>query len=74
MALRILDLKSAYKQIPLAQESAWASVIMIWNADAKEYQLYLPVVLPFGATAAVYGFARIARSLRLIGSRLFSLI
>jgi hypothetical protein len=70
---RTLDLEAAYKQLLVSESSRWAAVIRIWNADAKEDQLYVSEVLPFGASASVYGFNRYARALRKVGTRLFHL-
>jgi hypothetical protein len=56
------------------KSSAWASSIRVFNAEARLVQTYLAVALPFGAFAAVYGFSRFARAIRMIGTRLFSLV
>ena len=73
LAIRILDLKSAYKQQPTSRETDWAAVLLIWNPDEAKYQYYVPNVLLLGATAAVDGFARTADTLRKLGIRLFAL-
>ena len=57
---RTLDLESAYKQLLVAQASYWASAISVYNADLKCDELYSTEVLPFEASAAVYGFNRFA--------------
>ena len=71
---RTLDLESAYKQLLVAQGSAWASVIQVYNTDLKKKELYLTEVLPFGASASVFGFNRFSRALCRIGIRLFGLL
>ena len=55
----------------VAVASRWASVIAVYNTDASRVELYISEVMPFGATAAVYGFGRFAGALRKIGLRLF---
>ena len=70
--VRILDLKSAYKQQPSSRDTDWSAVIRVWNADVGRFQFFVPRVLPFGATAAVYGFARTSNAIRKIGTRLFA--
>lgn len=59
IAGRTLDLEAAYKQMLVSGESLWASVSH---------------VLPFGASASVYAFNRMAKALRVVGVRLFGLV
>ncbi|CAE7352777.1 unnamed protein product, partial [Symbiodinium microadriaticum] len=70
---RTLDLESAYKQCLVAKTSLWASVLAIANPSGVR-ELFLSHALPFGACSSVYAFNRIARSLHVIGIRLFGLI
>ena len=70
---RTLDLDAAYKQILISKSSLWCSVLAIENpAGAKK--LFLAHVLPFGASASVYAFNRLARALHTIGERIFGLV
>ena len=71
---RTLDLESAYKQISVADSSRWTSALAIHNPVLDCNQLFVAEVLPFGATAAVFAFNRVARALRVLGTRLFLLI
>lgn len=70
---RTLDLEAAYKQMMVAPSSLWSSVLAIEAPNGKK-ELFISRALPFGASAAVYAFNRVARALQLIGERLFSLI
>ena len=74
VVVRLLDLKSAYKQLLVSETSRWASPIMVLNTDKKAWEVYIPEVMPFGATAAVYGFTRTARAIKRVGSKLFNLV
>ena len=70
---RTLDLDAAYKQMLVAKESLWCSVIAVEDNNGDK-QLFVSDVLPFGASASVFAFNRLARALQLIGERLFGLI
>lgn len=70
---RTLDLDSAYKQLLVRQSSLWASVLQVRDPHGAPH-FYVSQVLPFGASAAVYSFNRFSKALRMIGSRLFSLV
>ena len=70
---RTLDLDSAYKQILTSKASLWCSVLAIEN-PAGYKKLFISNVLPFGASASVYGFNRLARALHTIGERIFGLV
>ena len=56
-----LDLKRAYKQIAIHPSSRDACVLGLLSADGWAY--FRCRVLPFGATASVYSFMRVSRSL-----------
>ena len=58
---RTLDLSRAYKQLAISPESRAANVIGYWYED--KWLFFRSNVLPFGATAAVYSFNRVSRSL-----------
>eukprot|EP00438_Fugacium_kawagutii_P017155 Skav211198 [mRNA] locus=scaffold2111:119634:121253:- [translate_table: standard] len=70
---RTLDLDAAYKQILTSKSSLWCSVLAV-ESDLGEKKLFVSNVLPFGASAAVYAFNRIARAIHTIGERLFGLV
>ena len=67
---RTLDLEAAYKQVLVARSSLWANVLAVTDSSGVK-RFFLGHVLPFGASAAVFGFNRIARAILSIGSRLF---
>ena len=70
---RTLDLDAAYKQLLVAKQSLWCSVLAIENVN-NQRELYLSHVIPFGASASVYSFNRCARAIHSIGERLFGLV
>ena len=61
---RCLDLKSAYKQVPLCPMDQANAVLAVWDPHQGRVRYFISKVLPFGATGAVMGFNRIARALR----------
>ena len=71
---RLLDLKAAYKQMPVSSATRWAGVISVTHPETGIGHLYVSEVLPFGASAAVFGFSRVAQAIRKVGSRIFGLI
>ena len=64
---------AAYKQLLVAKQSLWCSVLAIENVN-NQRELYLSHVIPFGASASVYSFNRCARAIHSIGERLFGLV
>ena len=58
---RLLDLKSAYKQMAVHSESLWASNVHLASAEGGGKDFYTSHALLFGATASVYAFNRLAR-------------
>ncbi|CAE8589824.1 unnamed protein product [Polarella glacialis] len=71
---RTLDLESAYRQLFTASCSAWASVIVVFCPESGKPELFCLEALPFGATAAVYGFNRMARAIWFIGVTMLGLL
>ena len=70
---RTLDLDSAYKQVLVSCDTLWTAILAIEDPHGRK-QLFRSNVLPFGASAAVYGFNRLSRALYTIGVRLFALL
>ena len=64
---RTLDMKAAYRQLPVASSSAWSSVIAVYDPQSGTAKLYLQRALPFGATASVYASNRFAKALHFLG-------
>ena len=71
---RALDLKSAYKPLARHPADGWASILAVWNADTSAVEFYEAIALPFGPVCAVMAFNRMAKSLRLILSELFTVV
>ena len=71
---RCLDLANAYKQFAVSPSSLAHSAIAVPNMEGGEPDIYFTRVLPFGATASVYHFLRIAETLKLILRRKLGLI
>ena len=69
---RTLDLEAAYKQMLVRESSLWASILLITEPGVGRC-FFASEVLPFGASASVYSFNRVARAIHTIGVRLFSL-
>ena len=66
LAGRLMDLKSAYKQLAVSESSLWASNVHIPkdpNGAKPGFDFYTSSALIFGATAAVYAFNRFGRAL-----------
>ncbi|CAL1162137.1 unnamed protein product [Cladocopium goreaui] len=70
---RTLDLDAAYKQLLTAKSSLWCSVLAVENM-CRAKQLFISHVLPFGASASVYAFNRLARACHTIGVGLLGLV
>ena len=70
---RTLDLDAAYKQILTAKSSLWCSALAVDDPSGRK-RMFVSNVLPFGASASVYGFNRIARACHTIGLRLLGLV
>ena len=63
------DLKSAYRQVPIAEEHLRFSFFCIFNHELGRAEVYQLTTLPFGATHSVYSFLRLARMLYTICTR-----
>ena len=59
---KCLDLSKAYKQMPILPSHRDLAVIFFKDSKGRT-RFYIPRALIFGATAAVYGFNRVSRSL-----------
>ena len=60
---RTLDLKAAYKQVAVSPEQGFARVLTAYDPIRRVPAFYIINALRFGATSAVYGFNRVAKSL-----------
>eukprot|EP00974_Lingulodinium_polyedra_P034215 3290771-Lingulodinium_polyedra.AAC.1 len=68
---RALDLRRAFKQVPIAPSMASASVVCLWHPGRQRPAYYVLRAMPFGARNAVFSFGAIARTLELVLVRLF---
>ena len=71
---RLLNLKSAYKQLFLKQDDRHLACVALWNPTSSSPAIFGQVTLPFGATSSVHSFNRVARAIWWIGVRLLDLI
>lgn len=70
---RTLDLQSAYKQVGPCMDDIWNRVIMVFDPKESCPKYFVSSALMFGATAAVYAFNRISKSIWHILTHLLSL-
>ena len=68
LKLRTIDLRKAYKQLPLSLEALGDAYIRIHNPDTHQAEVYQTLVLPFGARSAVQAFCRTSAALWHLGS------
>ena len=71
---KTFDLKSAYKQLGLAESALWASYVAVFNPNTRKGEIFQLLAVPFGATRAVYSFLRVAHSLWWIGCKCLNLM
>ena len=60
---RTADLKSAYRQLAVADSSLRFSYLAVYHPHEAEPKLFQQLAVPFGSTKAVYSFLRVARAL-----------
>lgn len=70
---KTVDLRKAYKQLPISRDSLGSSFLGVVNPSSNTFEVYRCKVLPFGARAAVNGFCRVSHSLWYIGVAIFQL-
>ena len=73
MVARTIDLRKAYKQLPLSEAALRDSYLCVYNPESGEPEAYQSRVLPFGAKPAVQGFCRVSHAIWRLGVRLLSL-
>ena len=71
---RTLDLKSAYKQLAIAPEDQWCSVLAVYSPAKQGVEYFISRALLFGSTSSVYAFNRVARSIWFLVSKCLSLV
>ncbi|CAE7568810.1 ANKRD50, partial [Symbiodinium pilosum] len=57
------DLKSAYRQLAISDESLKYSYLSVFDPVDKKPKAFRQLAVPFGSTKAVYFFLRVARAL-----------
>ena len=57
------DLKSAYRQLAISDESLKYSYLAVFDPVENKPKLFHQLAVPFGSTKAVYFFLRVARAL-----------
>eukprot|EP00435_Cladocopium_sp_Y103_P032952 s285_g8.t1 len=70
---KTIDLRKAYKNLPLAESALDDAYICVYSPKDGEPRAFQTLVLPFGARAAVMGFCRTSYAIWRIGVVLFSL-
>ena len=73
LLIRTVDLKSAYKQVPLAEDGKQRAVVIVWSPEHLRPMWIRLHVLPFGATHSVMAFLRLAHAMWYVGVVLFRL-
>eukprot|EP00971_Amphidinium_carterae_P346787 6488476-Amphidinium_carterae.1 len=68
-----LDLAAAYRQLAVAPDNLWASVLVAFNPYERKPAFIILRALPFGATASVEAFLRTSIAIRAVGQSLFKL-
>ena len=63
------DLKSAYRQLAIADESLRFSYLAVYDPTEDKPKVFRQLAVPFGSTKAVYFFLRVARALWTILAR-----
>ena len=62
-----LDLKSAYKQLPLNPLDYDKSVVSLWDPGSSDVHCFVCNTLPFGASSSVHNFLRVSSFLQAAG-------
>ena len=70
LLLRTIDLRKAYKQLPLSESALGDAYICVLNPHTGEPELYQSQVPPFGAKPSVQGFCRTSGAIWVVGLNL----
>ena len=71
---RALDLKSAYRQLPIPDESLKYARLSIFNPELGTAECFQQYAVPFGARASVVAFIRCARALQWLALQLYLIV
>ena len=70
LRITAMDLKSAYKQLPLSPLDFDKSIVSLWSVKDRDVKCFECHVLPFGASASVHNFLRVSAFLQAAGCHL----
>ncbi|CAE7221598.1 unnamed protein product [Symbiodinium microadriaticum] len=70
---RAIDLRKAYKNLPLSTAALRDSYLAVLNPATSQYEFFQALVLPFGARPAVQGFYRVASAIWYLALTFFDL-
>eukprot|EP00435_Cladocopium_sp_Y103_P070071 s19_g34.t1 len=62
-----VDMKSAYKQLPLHPCEYHRTVVSLWDVNNRKPACFLMRTLPFGASASVHHFLRVSSFVHAVG-------
>ena len=71
---RALDLKSAYRQLPIADASLKYARLSIYNPEAGTAECFQQYAVPFGTRASVVAFIRCAKALQWLASQIYLIV
>ena len=71
LSARTIDLRKAYKQLPLAESCLADSFLCVLNPKTGQPEACRALVLPFGARSSVQGFFRVSFALFWLGVVIF---
>ena len=64
---RAFDMKSAYKQMGIHEDSLKVAFVSVFNPKLRRPEIFQLRAVPFGATRSVYAFLRVAHSIWFLG-------
>ena len=70
---KTIDLKSAYRQLPLSEEALNMAYVAVKDPSSGEVRFFRLLCLPFGAVAAVHAFIRVSLAICHIGNTFWHL-
>ncbi|CAE7225497.1 unnamed protein product [Symbiodinium pilosum] len=71
---RALDLKSAYRQLPISDSSLKYARLSIFNPESQKAECFQQYAVPFGARASVVAFIRCARALQWLALQIYLIV
>ena len=71
---RSFDLKSAYKQLAIAEKSLSFAFVAVYNPRSGKAEIYQLLAAPFGATRSVYSFLRVSNAIWYVGVKALNIV